>query len=189
MTQSGSKPYKTVTSRTVFSCPWYRIRQDEIITPDGGSGVYNVVEKEDAVWVVPVTPSLEIVLIHHYRYTVDDWCWELPAGSQEPGHQSIAETAQSELLEEVGGVASEWRHLGHFYVANGIFNEVGHIMLARGVKLGPPSRESTEVMERHLKPIPDVLRMVRAGQIKDGPSALALFLSEPHLLNLLDDAG
>lgn len=184
MNKAMPSPYQTISSRTPFSCPWYRVRQDEIITPDGKPGVYNVVEKEDAVWIVPVTPEMEVVMIYNYRYTVDDWCWEIPAGSQESDHADVEETARAELLEEVGGLAAKWQYLNRFYVANGIFNEIGHIFLATEVTLGPSKREATEVMQRHLVPIPEALHMAQAGEISDGPSALALLLSRPHLLKM-----
>jgi ADP-ribose pyrophosphatase len=179
------KPYKTTSSRIAWSSPWYRVRQDEIITPDGKPGVYNVVEKEDAVWIVPVTADHQIVLIKNYRYTVDDWCLEVPAGSIEPEHADIAETARVELLEEVGGVAEEMVWIGRFYVANGIFNEIGHIFLATGVTLSQHQREATEVMEIHPTPIAQALTMARTLQIQDGASALALLACETHLQALL----
>ena len=53
-----------------WSCPWYNVPQDEIITPDGKPGVYNVVQHPGAVWTVPVTAAGEIVLTKTYRYTV-----------------------------------------------------------------------------------------------------------------------
>jgi hypothetical protein len=33
-------PVTTTSSRLVWSCPWYGVRQDEIILPDGGTAVY-----------------------------------------------------------------------------------------------------------------------------------------------------
>ncbi len=174
-------PYRTLSSQIVWSCPWYNVRQDQIVTPDGRFGVYNVVQKEDAVWIVPVTPDHKIILIYNYRHTVQDWCWEVPAGSQEPHHTTIEETARAELQEEVGGVANKLEYVSSFYVASGIFNEIGHIFLATGVRLGQAARESTEVMEVHCLPVAQVLQMVRTGQIRDGNSALALLLCEPKL--------
>ena len=60
-------PFQTVASHIAWSCPWYRVRQDEIITPDGQPGVYNVIEKADAVWIVPVTPKGEVLMVYQYR--------------------------------------------------------------------------------------------------------------------------
>jgi len=64
------RPFKTLSSRIAWSCPWYAIRQDEILLPDGSQGVYNTVTKATAVWILPVTPQGEIVLCRSYRYTV-----------------------------------------------------------------------------------------------------------------------
>jgi ADP-ribose pyrophosphatase len=91
------------------------------------------------------------------------------------------ELAQRELLEEVGGRTSTLRYIGQFYTSNGISNEVAYVYLARGVTLGETNREPTEVMEIHLVPIEEALRMARKGEILDGPSALALLWCEPLL--------
>ncbi|NKQ35264.1 MAG: NUDIX hydrolase [Chloroflexi bacterium] len=180
----NNKPFKTLTSNVVWSCPWYAVRQDKILLPNGEIGEYNTIVKETAVWILPVTPAGEIVLLRHYRYTVDDWCWEIPAGGVKPG-QTPAEAARAELREEIGGQAQTLEWLGQFYTANGICNEVGHYFLAAGVTLGPTAREPAELMEIHPAPIAEVLRMARAGQISDAPSTLVILLCETALQNLL----
>lgn len=177
------KPFKTTSSRIVWSCPWYSVRQDEIITPDGKRGVYNVVQHPGAVWVVPVTPAGEIVLLRHYRYTVDDWCFEVPAGGLKDG-QSPEDAARAELREEIGGEAENWYPIGPFYTSNGISNEQGHIFLATGVTLGAPAHEPAEVLEIHPTPLAEALRMARHNEISDGPSALAILLCEVKLRTL-----
>lgn len=174
------RPFQTLTSRIAWSCPWYRVRQDNILTPDGLPGEYNVIEKADAVWIVPVTAGGQIVMVYQYRYTIDEWCWELPAGSVEAG-QTTEEAARVELREEVGGVAGQLEYIGRFYLANGICNEAGHIFLATGVTTGETRHETAEVMSVHHKPIAEALAMARAGVITDGPSALALLLCAERL--------
>lgn len=174
------RPYRTTGSRIVWSSPWYRIRQDDLLLPDGSHGVYNVVEKPPAVWIVPLTTAGEVVLIRNYRYTVDDWCLEVPAGAQQP-QQTLAESAAQELLEEVGGIAADLAYIGQFYTANGICNEVSHIFLASGVTLQAPDREPTEVMELRLVSVDEALQLAAANQISDGPSALALLLCAERL--------
>lgn len=173
-------PFKTLSQKIVWSCPWYSVRRDEILLPDGRPGVYNVVQKEAAVWILPVTAENQVVLIRHYRYTVDDWCWEIPAGGLKPG-QSPAAAARAELAEEVGGLARQLDYLGQSYMANGICNEAGHFFLATGVTLGQTAHEAAEVIEVHLKTIPEALQMARTNVINDAPSALVVLLCEDRL--------
>lgn len=173
-------PYQTFASKYIWKSHWYNVRQDEIQTPDGSPGTYTIVEHPGAVWVVPVTSTGEIVLEWQYRYTVQDWCWEVPAGGLLPGI-SPEEMARRELAEEIGGTADRLQYIGWFYTMNGIGTEVAHIFLALGVELGETHREPTEIMEIRPVRIEEALRMARSGEISDGPSALALLLCEPHL--------
>jgi ADP-ribose pyrophosphatase len=175
--------FKTLSQKIVWACPWYSVRQDEILLPDGRAGVYNIVQKEAAVWILPVTMEKQIVLIRNYRYAVDDWCWEIPAGSIKAG-QSPEEAALAELAEEVGGEAQQLDYIGQSYMANGICDEVGHFFLATGVSLGEPDHEAAEVIEVHLKSIPEVLQMARANEINDAPSALVILLCADRLRSL-----
>ena len=176
-------PFKTESSQIVWSSPWYSVRQDQITLPDGSPGVFNVVQHSGAVWVIPVTSAGEIVLLYHYRHTVGDWCWEIPAGGLKDAMSREA-TARAELLEEVGGTVAAIEYFGRFFTSNGISNEVAHIYIAIDVELGQTSHEPAEVIEVHCKPIQEVLSMAHENKISDGPSALALLLCEKRLLAL-----
>jgi 8-oxo-dGTP pyrophosphatase MutT (NUDIX family) len=181
--QKPASPFQTVDSRVVWSCPWYSIRQDDILLPDGRPGVYNVVQHPGAVWIIPLTVEGEVVLLNIYRYTVDDWCWEIPAGGRQPG-LTLEETAWAELREEVGGTAKTMEYFGRFYTANGICDEEAHVFIASGVVLGPTEHEPAEVMEIHRVSLEEVLAMAGRNEISDGPTALALLLSAPRLRQL-----
>jgi 8-oxo-dGTP pyrophosphatase MutT (NUDIX family) len=174
------RPFQILSTEIAWSCPWYRVRRDHIIMTDGRPGIYHVIEKADAIWIIPVTADGRIVMVYQYRHTVDDWCWEIPAGSVKPG-QSLEEAAREELREEVGGDADKLEYISRFYSANGICNEAGHIFLATGVVAGRPRHEPAEVMTVHLIPVPAALAMARTHQITDGPSALALLLCAERL--------
>lgn len=123
-------------------------------------------------------------MIHSYRYTVDDWCLELPAGGVKPG-QTMEEAARAELLEEVGGIAKSLDYHGRFYTMNGIGDEEAHFFLAKDVVLGQPNHEPTEVMEIRPMPILEVLQLAQANKISDGPSALALLLCADQLREMV----
>lgn len=176
-------PIRTLSSDVVWSSPWYDVRQDKIKLPDGSHGIFNIVQHAGAVWIIPVTIDGEIVLLRHYRYTVDDWCWEIPAGGLKPG-LSLEETALEELQEEIGGTSGALDYMGQFYTSNGISDEIAHIFLASEVQLGEPDHEPAEIIEIHLISIDDALEMAHSNKISDGPSALALLLCEERIRHL-----
>jgi ADP-ribose pyrophosphatase len=176
----NNRPYQTLATRVVWSSPRYALREDHVRFPDSSEGPYTVIDKRDAVWIVPVMTDGNFVLIRNYRHTVEQWLWEVPAGGIEEG-QSPESTAQRELAEEIGGKADRLREAATLYTMPGIGNEMAHIFLAEGVRLGEPRHESSEVMERHIFPRERVIEMIHKGAIQDGPSALAILLCLPHL--------
>jgi ADP-ribose pyrophosphatase len=172
--------WKTLSSRVLWQSRWYNLRQDRVRTQAGHEFTYTIVDHPGAVWVVPLTTAGQVVLTWQYRYTVDAFCMEVPAGGLSPG-LTPKEVARRELLEEVGGTAAELRYVGQFYTSNGISNEVAYVYLATGVELGETHREPTELMEVRMVPAEEARRMARSGEITDGPSALALLWCEPLL--------
>ena len=175
--------WETVDRKYLWQSHWYNLRQDRVLTHEGQEFTYTVVEHPGAVWVVPVTNDGQIALIWQYRYPVNDWCYEVPAGGLSPG-LAPEEVARRELLEEIGGTAADLSCVGQFYTSNGISNEVAYVYLATGVQLGETRREATELMELRLVPAKEAVRMARVGEISDGPSALALLWCESLLPSL-----
>jgi len=177
---AGERPYKRLDSRYLWRSRWYNVRQDRLHSPRAGEFDYTIIEKPVAVWIVPVKTDGRVVLIDQYRYPVDDWCLEVPAGNVEPGIDPIRMAAR-ELREEIGGQAARIVQVADFYTMNGIGNEIALVFVASGVTLGVPEREPTEHIVLREMPVEEALHLARSGQIKDGPSALALLLSEAYL--------
>jgi len=183
---SDQRPYTTLSRRYLWQSRWYNVRQDQLRNRSGGELIYTVIEKPPAVWVVPVTVDGELVLIDQYRYTVDAWCLEVPAGNIEPGLDAPGMAAR-ELREEIGGTAQQLIPVAEFYSMNGIGDEVAQVYLALGVTLGEPRHEPTEHIRLRLVPVEEGLAMAHSGAIKDGISALAILLSEPVLRQYLGE--
>ena len=179
LSETGNFPIKTLSSKTAFSCRWYRVRKDAVVFPDGKHGEYNVVDVIPCIFVVPVTPTGEIVLIHHYRHTLKQWVWEIPAGGIENATPEAA--VREELHEEIGGQTEEIEHLGQFYPSNGFTNEVADLYIAWDVVLGEQALESAEAITVHPTPLNQALQMIRHNELKDAPSALAILLSESKI--------
>lgn len=176
----NQEPYQTLSSHVVWQSSWYTLRQHQVRLPDGSNGEYTVVERPGAAWIVPLLADGRMVLIRNYRFTVHEWLWEVPAGGMKAG-STAEETARQELAEEIGGQAANLEQVATFYTAVGMSDEIAHVFLARGVVLGTPHHEPTEIMERHVFPVARVVEMIRRGEMADGPSALAVLLCLPQL--------
>jgi len=165
-----------------FTYHMFRVRRDQVRWPDGHVTPYAYVQSAGAVWVVPVTADGHVVLIRQFRYTVDDWCWEVPAGGFHDFAGGPLDLAKRELAEEVGGESDDWRYVGYYRPGVSIIDEICHVVLARDVRLDhEPQREPGEIIEVHLVPLERALEMARNGEMVDGHSALALLRCEPHL--------
>jgi 8-oxo-dGTP pyrophosphatase MutT (NUDIX family) len=175
-----SSPFKTLSSKPAWSCPYYSIRSDEVQLPDGQTAVYHIVEVPDSVTIVPVLSDGRIVLIRNYRYTLNEWVWEVPAGGIKEG-QTPLEAAQMELKEEIGGQTEEWRFLCKASDMSGIGHHYSHFYLATHVNLSETHHEATEVMEIVPQAAADVYRMIHEGQMNDAVSMTALLLAQSHL--------
>ena len=74
---------------------------DEVVEPGGVRGLREVVRQRGSVAALPVLADGRVVLVRQYRYAVDAFVWELPAGRRDPG-ETPEEGARRELEEEVG---------------------------------------------------------------------------------------
>jgi ADP-ribose pyrophosphatase len=165
-----------------YSFRMFRVRQDQARWPDGQVRTFSYVQTAGAVWVVPITVDGQIVLIRQFRYMLDDWQWEVPAGGFHDFTGDPVELAKHELEEEVGGSSDDWLYVGSFNTGASTFEELSHIVLARNVRLDrEPHREPAEIIEVHMVPIERALEMARNGEMADGHSALALLRCEPYL--------
>ena len=168
-----------------FRNQFLTLRQDKLIWPDGQTGSYSYVEIKPVVLIVPVTTTRDVVLIRQYRYTIDDWVWEIPAGgSHDFEGDDLAELARRELREEVGGEAEALTYVGIFHPAIGKFDADFHLYLATGVTLGQATPEPGEMIQVHCFSIDKALEMARDGTMTSSSSAYALLRCEPRLREL-----
>ena len=176
--------WQRLTTDYPYTYHKFRVRQDQVRWPDGHVAPYAYIQAPGAVWVVPVTPDGQIVLIRQFRYTLDDWCWEVPAGGLHDFSGSPIELAKRELAEEVGGESDDWLYVGSYRPGVSIIDEICHVVLARDVRLDrEPQREPGEIIEMHLVSLERALEMARNGEMVDGHSALAILRCEPYLVD------
>src|SRR5579885_3622475 len=131
MNNAGAKnPWKALASRIAYENPWIRVREDEVIRPDGGAGIYGVVEIRPSVGIVALNDQDEIVLVGQWRYAPNHYSVEIPRGGSHPGETDMLAVAKRELAEEAGLLANDWQLLGAVDVCNGVADDVQTLFLA-----------------------------------------------------------
>src|SRR4028118_1164079 len=101
-------PWKTLSTRPLYDNPWINVREDQVINPKGGNGIYGVVHmKNKAIGIIPVDEEGYTWLVGQYRYSVDEYSWEIPMGGG-PIEIDVLESAKRELKEETGFTAARW---------------------------------------------------------------------------------
>lgn len=159
------------------------LRVDTIGLPDGKETDYAYLDRAPAVIVVPVTRDGQIVIVDQYRYPVDDWCTEVPAGgTHDTGDESLEEVARKELREEVGATCGPLSVIGWFYSGPALTSEKCHVFLAENVDISrAPDTESSEVIKFRMVDATTVVEMARGGKMTNSVCALAVLMCEPLL--------
>jgi len=162
---------RRLSSRIVYENPWLRLREDAIERPDGGRGVYAVVEKEDFAVVVPWDGEA-LTLVGQLRYTLGRFAWEFPQGGV--AGASPEQTARTELAEETGLRAGRLAHLGRLDNAVGMSSQVFDVWVASDLVAGAAAPEPEEVgMRTRRVGVGAFEAMVRRGELTDGSSLAA----------------
>ena len=172
---SENNPWKTLDSTVVYENSWIRVREDQVIRPDGNEGIYGVVETRIAVGVVPLTANGEVHLVGQYRYPLHEYTWEIIEGGADPGEEPI-ETAKRELREEAGLLAGTWTQLGpEIHVSNCHSSEIAVLFLAEDLTQTELEPDGTEILQQRRLPLEEVMAMVETGEMKDSLSLLGMY--------------
>lgn len=166
-------PWRTLSSREVYDNAWITVREDEVVRPDGGPGIYGVVHfKNRAVGVLAVEDG-HVYLVGQYRYTLERYSWEIPEGGCDEGEDTLA-AAKRELAEETGLSAESWRRMGEAHTSNSVTDEYAVWYLASGLRQGVQTPDETERLQVRRVTLDEALRMTLTGEITDALSMLAI---------------
>lgn len=165
------------STRTVFAGRVMRLDVDRVVLPHGREAELEVVRHPPSVVLVPMPDPDHVVLIRQYRYAVDQWLWELPAGTVDPGEEPEA-AARRECHEEIGLLPERVELLGRFLPTPGYCDEAMVFFGLTGL-YEPAHRavpDPDECLEPRVVTLEEARAMVRRGEIVDLKSAFALTL-------------
>lgn len=168
-------PWTRLRRRVAYDNPWIRVREDEVLRPDGSPGIYGTIHfKNLAVAVVPIDAQGRVILVGQHRYPFDRYFWELPEGGCPIGKETPHEAAVRELREETGYTAARWDYLGTLELSNACTDELGHLFLARHLTPGPQDQDGDEQIAVKHVGFDEAWRMAMEGELTESLTVAAL---------------
>ncbi|MCC7505375.1 MAG: NUDIX hydrolase [Saprospiraceae bacterium] len=174
-------PWQTLSEKTAYDNPWISVSHREVLNPSGGPGIYGVVHfKNTAIGIVPLDAEGYTWLVGQYRYTLQQYSWEIPEGGGPLGADPLL-AAQRELLEETGIRAARWTPLLEIHPSNSVSDEYGVAYVARELTFGEAEPEETEQLQLRRLPFAEAVDMVLNGEITDALSMAAILKTQEWL--------
>jgi ADP-ribose pyrophosphatase len=155
----------------------FDVDRDRVRMPNGREVMVDVVRHPKSVVLIPVPEHGHVVLIRQFRYAVNAWLWELPAGSVDDG-ESPEQAAARECHEEIGKVPSTIVRVGAMYPTPGYCDE--EMIFYRLSNLEEPTSaaevDEDEDIEAQTFALPEAREMIRRGEITDMKTVVGLGL-------------
>jgi 8-oxo-dGTP pyrophosphatase MutT (NUDIX family) len=169
-----TNPWQILHQHEVYENPWIHLTEFQVINPKGGEGIYGKVHyKHLAVGVIPLDENLNTWLVGQYRFTINQYSWEIPEGGGRTGEDPL-EAAKRELKEETGLIAKSWKKILTMHLSNSVSDELSVIYLARDLEQHMAAPEETEELVTRKLPFDEAFGMVESGMITDAMSVAAI---------------
>jgi len=153
---------------------------EKITLPNDVTIDMEVIRHPGAAAIVPLTAEGAVLLLKQYRYAVDGFIWEIPAGTLDAGETALA-CARRELVEETGYAARYFEKLATITPLPAYSDERIHIFQATGLEFAAQNLDADELLSVHSVDLPRCLEMIAAGEIQDAKTICGLQLAAGRL--------
>jgi 8-oxo-dGTP pyrophosphatase MutT (NUDIX family) len=168
--------WQKISGKIVYRNKFYTVEEDIVTRPDGGEGVYSVVRKGPFCVVIAVDDLRRVYFIKQFRYPTQKYAWELIKGGNENRVSIIA--GKIELEEEAGLQAEHWEELGGLDPAASYCDEIGHTLIATGLKKAKANAQEEEgIVECQPFSREQYEEMIKKGELHDSQSIGALYMA------------
>ncbi len=172
---------KTLRHQKIYENLWIRVWEDELEFPDGKKDIIAYTERQDhGPLIIPLTKENKLVMIKEWRHPVRDWVYSFPFATAEEG-ESLLESAQEGLEDDLGYTASEWIDLGKIYIDPGTSNQIAKVFFAKGAS--KTSQPNSDITSESIMEIPfdEVKRMIREDEITNAWVLAGVLRATLHL--------
>jgi len=110
---------KILRKKTTWLTKWTQVNEKTIVfAGQENEATYHSLSQYDYVTILAVTPSMKIPIVRQFRFGIEDYTLELPAGIIED-NESAESACIRELKEETGLVTKKVTFLGKKYADAG----------------------------------------------------------------------
>jgi ADP-ribose diphosphatase len=161
----------------VFKGRVFSVDVDKVTLPNEREVTIEVVRHPKSVVLIPVPSPGAVILIRQYRAAINQWLWELPAGSVDAGEEPEA-AARRECHEEIGMVPQALIRLGTFYPTPGYCDEEMVFFKASSLETPPEKAKQDEDEDIEVRTflVGEARDMMRRGEISDMKTLVGLRL-------------
>ena len=175
-------PWKITSEKEVYDNPWINLTEYQVINPSGNPGIYGKIHyKNIGIGIIPLDEEMNTYLVGQYRFTLNQYTWEIPEGGGPLGIEPL-DSAKRELLEETGLKARNWTEIQRMHLSNSCSDELSIIYLAHGLEQFEAEPEETEQLIVNKVPFEEVYRMVCDGKITDSMAVTGILKVKLMLL-------
>jgi len=176
-------PWKRKSTHLIYENPWMSVIEDKVIRPNKSHGMYGHIHfKNKAIGIIPVDEEFNTWLVGQYRYTLNEYSWEIPTGGV-PLDEDTLDGAKRELREETGLTAKKWTKLLKIHTSNSVTDEYGYIFIAQELTQGEMDWDETEELQIKKIPLKQTLQLVMDNEITDSLSICGI-LKAVKIFNL-----
>ncbi len=168
--------WKKKSSKEVGRSSIFTMVEDHVIMKDGTERKYTIVEFPDFAGILPIHED-KFVFIKNYRYPIDEFVLELPAGLIDEG-ETPSEAAERELEEETGFLVDDMEELCEYHPMASLNTQRAHLFVGHVKPGGAKSRDDGEDMVTCLIEIQKVYNMLLRREIEHPHTMIALFYAK-----------
>ncbi|MBO5290273.1 MAG: NUDIX hydrolase [Clostridia bacterium] len=168
-----------ISSQEIFNGVAIHLFKDEILLPNGHTGIREIIRHPGAVCVLPLTDDGDVIFVNQFRYALNKVTLEVPAGKLEKG-EDPKEAALRELSEETGLTAKNIVHIGDLYTTPALIDEVIHMYIATDLTQGEQHLDYDEFVNTLKIPLSKAVDMVMNGEIKDSKTQTVILKAEKY---------